>query len=92
MFALMIQRFNLNASRNYDGRDELLVTVPLERVADIVTLISVLGENPEEWPGVWDEDPDGEPVDQVAVAAQALNVPVQALATVDDWLEVLRLL
>lgn len=79
--------FDLPTGKNSDGRDELVVSVPMANFADIARLVSRLGRmGPEEWPW-FDEDVE----DPIGVAADFLQIPQAILAEDTDLLEALRL-
>jgi hypothetical protein len=87
VFSVVAAVFDLPTSRNYDGRDELVVLVPLERFADIVGLIDRLGEEPEGWPWLREDDPDR----QIELAAEVLGISAAAVADDIDLLDALRI-
>jgi hypothetical protein len=87
IFVLVAQLFGLPSGRNYDARDELLVWVPLDRVPSIVRLVDRLGQDPEAWPWLREEDRNR----QVTIAADLLGVPASTMAGDDDLLEALRI-
>jgi hypothetical protein len=88
LFVLMAEVFGLDTSRNYDGRDELIVSVPLNLVSEITGLIDRIGDFAESWPWLCEEDPHL----QVAQAAHVLGRPVSDLEEDADLLEALRIL
>ena len=57
------------------------------RFAEIVQLVHRLGEDPERWSWLDEEDPDV----QIEVAAEVLGIPAAELAANFDLLEALRL-
>ena len=79
--------FDLRSWRNRDGRDELVVSVPLDWFPRIVRLIDRLGEEPESWPWILEDDPDR----QISVAAEVLGIPAAAVADDSDLLTALRI-
>lgn len=87
IFVLVARLFGLPSGRNYDARDELVVWVPLDRVPSIVGLVDRLGQEPEAWPWLYEEDRDR----QVAIAADVLRVPASTVTGNDDLLEALRI-
>ena len=87
MFAVVIERFGLRSWRNREGRDELVVSVPLAVLPEVVALIDRLGEEPEDWPWVHEEDPG----QQLLLAAQVLAMPPAALVDQADLCEALRI-
>jgi hypothetical protein len=86
-FTLVAAVFGLRSWPNPDGRDELVVSVPLARVPEIVRLIDRLGEEAECWP--WFEEEDRER--QVSVAAEILGLSPTAVADDVDLLAALRI-
>lgn len=98
LFALVAKRFDLATFGNDDARDELVIAVPLDRMADIVKLVDDIGENCEEWPWLVEDDGDEELDDEayemkrIVAASAALGVPVEVLAADGEWLELLRLI
>lgn len=86
-FSLVAQVFGLPSGRNFDARDELVVCVPLDRFPEIARLIRRLGEDPERWPWLDEEDQDR----QIALAAQVLGTTAAAVADDDDLLWALRI-
>lgn len=86
-FLLIAALFGLDTGRNREGRDELVVWVPLDKFDQIAELIDRLGEEAEAWP--WLDEEDGS--DQIAVAAQALGREVSELDGNPDLLEALRI-
>jgi hypothetical protein len=90
MFRLVAEVFNLDTSRNYDGRDELVIRVPVAFVPGIIGLIGRLGESAEDWP--WLTEEYEEDLDlQIARAAEVLGLPAVDVAENDDLLEALRI-
>jgi hypothetical protein len=79
--------FGLRSWRNREGRDELVVSVPLGRVLEVVRLINRLGEEAESWPWFEEEDRDR----QVSVAAEVLRMSPMAVAGDMDLLAALRI-
>lgn len=86
-FVLVTELFGLDTGRYREGRDELIVWVPLDKVDQVAELIDRLGEDAEAWP--WLDEEDGSY--QIAVAAQALGREVSDLAGNPDLLEALRI-
>jgi hypothetical protein len=86
-FVLVVKLFDLRAWRNHDGRDELVVLVPLDLFPQLVGLIRRLGEDPEEWPWLTEDDLER----QIDVAAEVLGIAPSTLASDHDLLEVLRI-
>ena len=86
-FDVVARVFRLDTSWNWDARDELIVSVPLELCGDILRLIDKLGEEPESWPWLDEDDRDG----QIRMAAEVLGFPVDVMADDDDLLEILRI-
>ena len=86
-FLLVSELFSLPTGRNRDGRDERIVSVPLERFAEVRQLIVRLGDGPSDWP--WYGEDDWE--HQVAVAAQVLGLSAGAIADNDDLMWALGL-
>jgi hypothetical protein len=82
--------FGLEASRNYEGRDELIVTVPFDQFPQVADLLDRLGDEPEAWPWSAEEAEDNRSR-QVAIASQALALPQPMLADNPDLLRALRL-
>lgn len=86
-FAVVAQVFGLRTSRNFEGRDEAIVWVPLERFPEVAEFIERLGEDLEEWPWL-EEEAEGR---EVEVAAEVLGLSPAALAEDTDLLELLRI-
>ena len=86
-FLLVVVVFDLRSWRNRDGRDELVVSVPLDRFPQVVRLIDRIGEEPESWPWILEEDFDR----QIDVAAEVLGIPVAAVADDSGLLRALRI-
>ena len=86
-FLLAVVAFDLRSWRNRDGRDELVVSVPLDRFPRIVRLIDRLGEEPESWPWILEEDVDR----QINMAAEVLGIPAAAVADDSGLLTALRI-
>jgi hypothetical protein len=86
-FTLVAAVFGLPSSRNRAGRDELVVSVPLGLVPEIVRLIDRLGEEAECWPWFVEEDRDR----QVSVAAEVLGLSPTAVADDVDLRAALRI-
>jgi hypothetical protein len=86
-FTLVAAVFGLRSWRNREGRDELVVSVPLGRVPAIVRLIDRLGEEAECW--LWFEEEDRDR--QVSVAAEVLGMSRTAVAIDLDLLAALRI-
>jgi hypothetical protein len=86
-FTLVAAVFGLRSWRNRQGRDELVVSVPLGRVPEIVRLIDRLGEEAESWPWFEEEDRDR----QVRVAADILGLSATAVADDVDLLAALAI-
>ena len=86
-FTVVAQRFGLRTGRNFEGRDEAIVWVPLKRFPEVADVIERLGEDPEEWPWL-DEEAEGRELD---VAAEVLRLSPAALAEDADLLELLRI-
>jgi hypothetical protein len=84
---VVIELFGLRSWRNRDGRDELVVSVPVDRVAGIVAVIDRLGEEPESWPWLYEDDPEH----QLVLAAQAVGISPAALAGKAELRAALRL-
>jgi len=74
LFTLVAKLFALDTGKNRDGRDELIVWVPLERFAEIAGLIERIGEVPEDWPWL-----DGDSDTALSAAAAALGRTVGEL-------------
>jgi hypothetical protein len=90
LFRLVAEVFNLDTSRKSDGRDELVIRVPMEFVPEIVGLIEHLGESAEDWP--WLTEEYEEDLDlQIARAAEVLGLAAVDLAENGDLLEALRI-
>ena len=87
LFVLVAELFDLGTGRNWDDRDQAIVWVPLERLADIRRLIERLGIEAEQWPWFEEEDEDR----QLAVASEVLGIPPATLADDHELLEVLRI-
>lgn len=79
--------FGLRTSSNFEGRDEAIIWVPLERFPEVAEFIAQLGEDPEEWPWL-DEEAEGR---EVEMAAEVLGLSPAALAEDTDPLELLRI-
>ncbi|WP_457253647.1 hypothetical protein [Pedococcus sp. P5_B7] len=60
--------FDLDITTNIDGRDELVVTLPLDQFPKLAAMLARLGDEPEAWPSLLEDDRD----DQIAVAAGGL--------------------
>lgn len=86
-FLLVAELFRLDTSRNREGRDELIVLVPLAYFAEVRALIERVGEEAELWPWLGEDDENR----QLAIAATALGRSVAELADDVDLLEVLRI-
>lgn len=89
-FAVVSEAFGLRTWRDYDGRDELVVAVPLAKFPAVATLIQRLGEEPEAWPWL-DEDLYGDTERQISTAAEELGLSRAALAANTDLLDALRI-
>ena len=85
IFILAAAAFNLRTWRNYDGRDELVVAVPLDRAPHLGQLIDRIGEEAEAWPWLNEEDPDR----QLDVAAETLGLSTAAVVDDANLLEAL---
>jgi hypothetical protein len=80
--------FGLETSRNFDARDELIVSVPLDRLKEVVALVDRLEEEaPDDWLWLSQNDRD----EQIASAAQMLGLALDAVAENERLLEVLRI-
>lgn len=88
IFLLVAAVFELSTTRNYDGRDELVICVPVDKVPEIVALIDRSGDYPEMWPWLQAENEER----QLAIAADILRLPAAAIAENEDLMEALRLL
>lgn len=82
--------FDLETTRNADGRDELVVVVPLARFADLAAVLERLGEEAEEWPW-FDEAIYGDAGAQIAVAARELAVSPGRITDTPGLMDVLRI-
>lgn len=78
---------DLQTGSNDDGRDELIVWVPVDQFPHVHRLIDRLGENPEDWP--WRNEEDRER--QLALAAEVLGISPAALADNGDLLDALQM-
>jgi hypothetical protein len=88
VFRLVAQVFGLDTSRNWDGRDELIVMIPAELFGPIAGLIERLGvDEPCHWPWLVEEDQDR----KVIVAAAFLGLSVAVLENDEELLEALHL-
>ena len=87
IFILTAEVFGFQLGRNCDGRDELVVPVPLDRFPQVVRLIERLGEEAESWPWLHEDDQDR----QILVAAEVLGIPAAAVAEDIELLEALRI-
>ena len=86
-FILAAQVFDLRSWRNRDGRDELVVSVPLDWVPQIVRLIDRIGEEPESWPWIYEDDRDR----QISVADEVLGITAATVSDDADMLVALRI-
>lgn len=86
-FTVVATAFGLAIRRNYHGRDELIVDVPLDRFGDVARVIAALGEEPGGWPWLDPADHTYFDVDfnrRIALAAQALGLRIPAVAGNND--------
>lgn len=91
IFDVVVAMFDLPTESNWSGRDELIVTVPLELVPAIMEVIECLDQDdPSSWPWM-DEDVAGDRKAQIAVAAESLGVLPEDLACNDKLLRLLRI-
>jgi hypothetical protein len=90
-FLVAAAAFGLSTSQNWEGRDELVVTVPFDQFPRVADLIDRLGDEPEAWPWTTEEEADDDLDGQIAIAAETLKLPRSALAENNDLLEALRI-
>lgn len=91
IFDVVVALFNLPIESNWRGRDELVVTVPLDLAPAIMAVINGIGEDePSSWP--WrDEDVEEDREAQIALAADALGIRPEGLAGNVELLRLLRI-
>lgn len=87
-FSIVAAAFDFPTSRNRDGRDELVVSVSMERFPAVREMINRL-EGLSETPPWLDEDEEGP---AIASAANYLGLPVDAVQNNDNLLFALRLI
>lgn len=87
LWCLVAEVFGLARGRNIDGRDELIVTVPLESFPAVAALIDKVGNRPEWWP--WNRV--SEEAEQMAIAAEILDRSVADLEADGDLVDALCL-
>lgn len=85
-FDVVAEAFGLRTWRNLDGRDELVVLVPLRQFAKIAGAIDGLRGDPELWP--WLDDEISNDLDaQIALAADVLGMDAAMIAEREDLLD-----
>lgn len=87
LFLVVSEVFGLSTGKNYDGRDELVVSVPMSEFPRIAQLISRLDRmEPEAWPWL-----DEEVEDPVSVAAEFFELSRAEVADDAGLLDALRI-
>ena len=90
VFSVVAHTLGLSTGRNIEGRDELVVMVPLSLYPKVMALAARLGADaPDMWPWMGDEEDWG---DRLALAAKALDIEVDQLEADDELLELLGML
>jgi hypothetical protein len=87
VFCIVAEICGLDTTRNFEGRDELIVLVPLDKFERVMDLVLSLGENIEDQDWLGEEDRS----EQIALAAAVLDMPVKALKKNTGLLELLRI-
>ena len=91
LFVLVVEVLGLDSWRNREGRNELVVSVPMVQFAQVVVLIERIGEDPECWP--WldvDEDGDDGRDRGLEAAAGVLGITVEEIMANVRLLDVLH--
>ena len=89
-FLVAAAAFGLALSQNWDGRDELIVSVPFDQFPQVAELLERLGEEPEAWPWLA-EDVEDVRDGQIAVAAETLGLSPSEVTQNTALLEALRI-
>lgn len=81
-FRVAAAALGLALSQNWDGRDELIVSVPFDQFPQVAGLLDRLGEEAEAWPWFAEDEPER----QIAIAAQTLGSrPLRWRPTAPCW-------
>lgn len=86
-FHVAAAAFDLNTTWNVDGRDELVVTVPLDKFPEVAATLARLGDESEGWPWLLEDERD----DQISVAAGELAMSPSAVASNPHLMKALRI-
>jgi hypothetical protein len=80
----------VSACENWEGRDELVVTVPFDQFPQVADLLDRLGEEAEAWP--WGEEEVEDDLEgQITVAAETLALSRSVVADNSDLRRALRI-
>ena len=89
-FDVIASAFELETSRNWEGRDELIVTVPFDQFRQVADLLDRLGDEPEAWP--WSEEVVEDDIEsQISIAAKTLALSRSVIADNHDLRSALRI-
>jgi hypothetical protein len=89
-FDVAAAAIGLQTSRNWEGRDELVVTVPLDQFRQVADLLDRLGDEPEAWPWL-DEDVEDDLESQISIAAKTLALSPAVIEDNHDLRSALRI-
>lgn len=86
-FHVAAAAFDLSTTRNVDGRDQLVMTVPLDKFPKLAAMLARLGDETESWPWLFEDERD----DHLAVAAGELAMLSSAVTKNPHLLKALRI-